>query len=140
MTMGPDGAIWFTEMWANKIGRITLDGKLTEYPLPTPAASPRGICAGPDGALWFTEAFSMKLGRITVDGAISELPIPVLPDEIASPGLFIPPHPSGWPHGVAVGADGNVYFTDSGVSKLGRLVIQRPAETPVDEVEPLKRD
>ena len=31
---GPDGALWFTELAANRIGRITTSGSLTEYPVP----------------------------------------------------------------------------------------------------------
>src|SRR5438067_13782122 len=30
---GPDGNIWFAERIAGKIGRITTDGSLTEFPL-----------------------------------------------------------------------------------------------------------
>jgi virginiamycin B lyase len=26
---GPDGALWFTELQGNQIGRITTDGKIT---------------------------------------------------------------------------------------------------------------
>ncbi len=41
---------------ANKIGRITPGGIITEYPLhPQVQTEPRGITAGPDGNLWFTE-------------------------------------------------------------------------------------
>jgi virginiamycin B lyase len=28
---GPDGALWFTERFANKVGRITTTGVITEY-------------------------------------------------------------------------------------------------------------
>ena len=53
---GPDGALWFTESYAaNKIGRITTAGTVTEFPIPTAAQPSRRIAAGPDGALWFTE-------------------------------------------------------------------------------------
>ena len=31
---GPDGALWFTEQRAKKIGRITTSGQFTEYQLP----------------------------------------------------------------------------------------------------------
>src|SRR5215472_10552366 len=48
---GPDGAVWFTEYNASKIGRITSSGVLTEYAL-APGANPRSITLGPDGALW----------------------------------------------------------------------------------------
>ena len=57
ITAGPDGALWFTERGANKIGRITPAGIITEFSLPTltesrlasppvrtgPSGSPRGV-------------------------------------------------------------------------------------------------
>jgi len=64
---GPDGALWFTESMADQIGRVTLDGAITEYPLPSRDrvhANPEGITVGPDGAVWFTEPLVGKLGRI----------------------------------------------------------------------------
>jgi len=63
ITVGPDGALWFIE--ANKIGRFTTSGVLTEYPVPS--GDGLGITTGPDGALWFTEGGSSgKVGRISV--------------------------------------------------------------------------
>src|SRR5258706_184806 len=56
ITSGPDGALWFTEHAAAKIGRVTTAGTVTnEFPLPTHNSEPEGIVAGRDGALWFTE-------------------------------------------------------------------------------------
>ena len=74
ITMGPDGALWFTETVAGKIGRITTSGVITEYAIPTPNSFPFGITTGPDGALWFTEVQSQKIGRITTDGSVTEYP------------------------------------------------------------------
>src|ERR1700733_12776761 len=68
---GPDGALWFTELQANKIGRITTAGPITEFAAPTASSGPRSIVAGPDGALWFTEEAADKIGRITTSGTIS---------------------------------------------------------------------
>src|SRR5262245_27516146 len=75
---GPDGNLWFIELTADKIGRITTDGVITEFPIPTAECTPYGIAAGPDGNLWFTESsFSAnKVGRITTDGVITEFSIP----------------------------------------------------------------
>jgi virginiamycin B lyase len=54
ITAGPDGALWFTES-TGKIGRITVAGKVTEYPLPAGTGGDfTSIARGPDGALWFT--------------------------------------------------------------------------------------
>src|SRR4029077_187725 len=46
------------------IGRITIAGMITEFPIPTANGEPLGIAAGPDGALWFTESNGNKIGRI----------------------------------------------------------------------------
>jgi hypothetical protein len=74
---GPDGALWFTEPYANKIGRVTTDGVLTEYTLPAPPGGlscningefvgPLRMTVGPDGALWFTEPCTNRIGRFTI--------------------------------------------------------------------------
>ena len=43
LAAGPDGALWFTEIPLNKIGRMTADGDVTEFPIPTPGSGPVGI-------------------------------------------------------------------------------------------------
>ncbi len=56
ITSGPDGALWFAECNANKIGRIPTDAtpgsgaQITEY---ASGATPFGITTGPDGNLWY---------------------------------------------------------------------------------------
>ncbi len=32
--VGPDGNLWFTERYADQIGRITITGHVTEFPIP----------------------------------------------------------------------------------------------------------
>ena len=74
ITAGPDGALWFTEDYGNKIGRITTAGVITEYPVPTANSYPEGIVAGPDGALWFTEYYGNRIGEavfVTADLSLS---------------------------------------------------------------------
>src|SRR5579871_60529 len=61
---GRDGALWFTETGGNRIGRITTDGAVREFAIPTPRSGPEGIAVGPDGAIWFTEAYADALGRL----------------------------------------------------------------------------
>jgi streptogramin lyase len=73
---GPDGNIWFTEIGGDRIGRITPDGDITEYPLGENLKVPANIAAGPDGALWFTKLGSGRIGRITTDGDIDKFAIP----------------------------------------------------------------
>ena len=76
ITTGPDGALWFTEQFAGKIGRITTAGAITEFTVPTPGSYPAAIVTGSDGALWFVEHYTNKIGRITTAGAITEYPVP----------------------------------------------------------------
>ena len=38
---GPDNALWFTELFGDRVGRITQTGAITEYP--TPGVGPVGI-------------------------------------------------------------------------------------------------
>src|SRR5436190_24238414 len=63
ITAGPDGNLWFTEFFGNRIGRITPAGSVTEFAVAN--GGPLGITAGPDGNLWLTEASGNKNGRIT---------------------------------------------------------------------------
>jgi streptogramin lyase len=77
ITPGPDGNLWFTEFWSNRIGRMTPAGALTEFPIPTADSAPRGIVAGPDGNLWFVESHFSHTGvaRITTAGVVTEYPL-----------------------------------------------------------------
>src|SRR5215471_13915532 len=76
ITAGPDGNLWFTELNANSIGRITTAGVITEFPVTTDGA-PAFIAAGADFNLWFIESNS-KIGRFspTPSHKLSEFPVP----------------------------------------------------------------
>jgi len=116
---GPDGALWFTEYTegANKIGRLTTGGSLTEYTIPTADAVPAGIAAGTDGALWFAEAHGNKIGRITTAGVITEYPVPTASAE---------------PFNVAAGPDSAMWFTEFTAGKVGRIpldIVNATAQT-----------
>jgi virginiamycin B lyase len=62
---GPDGNLWFTERINNKIGRISTNGSITEFSVPTSGSRPLGIGLGPDQNIWFTEYQGNQIGRIT---------------------------------------------------------------------------
>jgi virginiamycin B lyase len=74
--VGPDGNLWFAQFNASRVGRITPEGEVTQFPTPTPNSRPVGITAGSDGNLWFTEPVGNKIGRITTEGVIDEFPLP----------------------------------------------------------------
>lgn len=104
MTLGPDGAMWFSELGAGKIGRVASDGTVTEYPLADANSQPRGITAGPDGALWFAQ--TSAIGRITTSGAVTEYPLPSGPVGAQD---------------IVAGPDGALWFTQWATYKIGRI-------------------
>jgi virginiamycin B lyase len=65
VAVGPDGDLWFTENFANKIGRMAPDGTvLGEYDIPTPGSGPRCIAAMSDGRLFFTQWDAGLIGEV----------------------------------------------------------------------------
>src|SRR5262245_34540933 len=79
ITRGPDGNLWFAESIADRIGRITPAGVVTQFSLPF-LSQPAEITAGPDGNLWFTETGSSRIGRITPAGVITALAAGITPN------------------------------------------------------------
>jgi virginiamycin B lyase len=70
--VGPDKALWFTELGSGVIGRLTTAGKYTEFPIEGSSTAAFGIAAGPDNALWFTDEINGGgISRITTDGKIT---------------------------------------------------------------------
>jgi streptogramin lyase len=95
IVVGPDGNLWFTQA-DQKIGRITPNGTITEFPLPTAAfLEPNSITAGPDGNLWFTRQISNMIGRISTSGVATEFPLPPSQTD---------------PNDIISGPDGNLWF------------------------------
>ena len=116
---GPDGALWFTELFGNSIGRITTNGIVTEYPVPTLNSEPNGIAAGTDGALWFTEFTGNQIGRITTAGVVTEYPVPSVPQQ------------PDYPNTITTGADGSLWF--DGYGKVGQVVFPTATMTVTPE-------
>lgn len=149
ITSGPDGALWFTEKLASRIGRMTTDGAYTEYGSAIAAgARPWHITTGPDRNLWFTECVAAKVGKITTNGALTEYqtlsagsdpgPITAGPDGrlwftesganvvgASTTGGVMSEYPvlssSAGLEGIVTGPDGDLYFTEGSVDKIGRM-------------------
>jgi virginiamycin B lyase len=68
VTTGPDGDLWTTENFANKIARMAPDGTmLGEYDIPTPASGARCISAMSNGRLYFTQWDAGLIGEIIIN-------------------------------------------------------------------------
>lgn len=66
ITIGPDGALWFTEQ--HNIARVTPSGVLTQFLAEFPSGP---IATGPNHSIWFTEMVSQggyRLVRMSVRG------------------------------------------------------------------------
>ena len=88
----------------NRIGRITVDGEVTEFPIPSHDSQPRAMVTHPDGSIWFVETSTNALGRIDRAGRITEHPVPT---------------PNASLRGVTVGADGDLWYTANFANKIG---------------------
>jgi virginiamycin B lyase len=110
---GPDGALWFTEQYANQIGRLTTNGSFTEFgglSAPRPGyPGPSSITAGSDGRLWFTEPDVNKIGAITTAGVVNEYSSGLTPG--AGLGQII------------AGPDGRLWFTEHRAGKIGAITM-----------------
>jgi len=112
ITLGPDGALWFTEL--NNIGRLdpTNPSAIFEYAVPTSKSEPNGIAVGPlvtggpPAALWFTEAFASQIGRKLPTGN-------VIAEFAVTSGSA--------PQVIALGPDGALWFTERDSNKIGRI-------------------
>ncbi len=107
------GNLWFTELNANRIGRLdpskvktsTSQG-ITEYELPHPNSKPHFLTIADNGMVWFTEGAN-RIGSLDPKtGAIKEYDIP---------------SPNSEPHQIAEGPDGYLWFLEFQTNKIGQL-------------------
>jgi hypothetical protein len=132
MTVGPDGkSLYFIveapkeESSAYSIGRIALDGHITEFPIPDAGSRPKAITTGPDGNIWFTDPALNSIWRLTPDGSFASFTVRTEGSE---------------PTGIVAGPDGKLYFTEFKASRIGVIttdgVITDEIPTPVQDSGP----
>ncbi len=114
MITGLDGNLWITEGGTPTIGhisqvaRFTTAGVETDYQTPNLNAGMAGIISASNGYLYATENRVGNILRINpVSGQMDEISVPA--GSQSGPG------------GITVGPDGNIWFTELGASKIGRL-------------------
>ncbi|HVA33089.1 MAG TPA: hypothetical protein VNG31_03005 [Candidatus Baltobacteraceae bacterium] len=101
---GPDGRIWFTEFEGNNIGAITTAGVVTEYPSSATFPQPNGITVGPTNADLWTGGYGGTVIDVATTGTQTNY---------AVTGAHI--------GDIVAGHDGNLWFTDYGNNKIGRI-------------------
>jgi uncharacterized repeat protein (TIGR01451 family) len=132
MTVGSDGrSLYFIievskeESITYSIGRIDLNGHITEFPIPAAASRPKAITAGPDGNTWFTDPALNSIWRLTPEGSFASFTISTEGSE---------------PTGIVAGPDGKLYFTEFRASRIGVIttdgVITNEIPTPTQDSGP----
>lgn len=109
IALGADGNLWFTEFAKGKIGQLDRRGTISENVTPTVNSGPLGIASGsgPNLNLWFTEYNVAKIAQITTSGP------PYLE--------YTLPNSAARPYAIALGSDGNMWFTDRGTNSIWRV-------------------
>jgi virginiamycin B lyase len=118
MAPAPDGSLWYADSFGHggKIGHLTSDGTLSEFPLPAgenvKVVYIYSVVIGPDGALWFSgddyddSNYTPFVRRMTTKGAVTEIALPenVRPD---------------W---LLAGPDGAIWFAEeTDKTKIGKI-------------------
>jgi virginiamycin B lyase len=136
ITRGPDGNMWITEQhnWEveepDTIGRLEVRNgkpsleafKIEPTELGRYCCGPVAITSGPHEHLWFTDRHpdvqhQVFIGEMSIDGDLVEHPIPA--------GDHIDQAVSPLPDGIAVGPEGDVWFTDDGTNEAGQNLVGR---------------
>jgi virginiamycin B lyase len=105
LALGPDGDVWVTQQDQSRLVRITPSHRVRYFPL-RPGLGPHGIAFDRHGHMWITLQFVNQIAEVTRNGKIIhayKIPVP------------------GEPHGLAIAADGSVWWTGKYGSVIGRL-------------------
>lgn len=130
---GPDGkSMWFSEEAGNKVARIDRAGKITEFPVPLTQSNVilAGLGFDSEGNLW-TQSYVdphnplpegpdhiIKLDKAINSAAAGDLSrIPIACYEVPTRLTVM--------HRITPGPDGNMWFTELGTDKLGRVMIRK---------------
>ncbi|MGH7722116.1 MAG: virginiamycin B lyase family protein [Candidatus Dormibacteria bacterium] len=117
ITAGPDGNLWFTysqgtnystAFYSAAIGRITITGVVTAFPVQCCDVSPFDITAGPDGNLWFTEQLGNAVGKVTPSGSVTEYPL-------SGRGTL------GAPQDITSGPGGKLWFSETNAAQVAAI-------------------
>lgn len=104
-----DGEVWFTELAADKVGKLGGDGNVVDYPTATRDCQPSAIIVGPDKKIWFIESTAGRIGRLDpATGKIDEFEVPTRRTEC---------------YGLCAGPDGAIWFTEYKAGKIGRITV-----------------
>jgi virginiamycin B lyase len=120
ITAGPEGSLWITT--TREVDRVSTAGALTRFPLPRPVEKPGRIAVDRGGRAWFTlwlgrwsrreeRSFGKAyVVRIDADGTMARFPIPGRARQRSEA-----------PAAIVAGPGGDIWFTDPGLNRIGRV-------------------
>jgi virginiamycin B lyase len=127
----PDGkSMWFSQEAGGKVARIDPDGTITEYPVPLTQSNAilAGLAFDQKGALWVQQYVSPPAGGLepTANDYIVRLGAGL---HKAPPGdltgvdvtYFKAPSKGTVMHRITQGPDGNIWFSELGLNRVGRV-------------------
>ncbi|HEY1419158.1 MAG TPA: hypothetical protein VGG90_00440 [Candidatus Dormibacteraeota bacterium] len=110
LTLGPDGNVWFVDVGRSQVGRITPDGHVAQFSVPSPTGGSHTIAAGPDGNVWLTA---------TAGGGKPDWIVRITPTGVVT--IFPAGGSNTAPEGITAGRDGNMWFTEVFGGRIGRM-------------------
>jgi virginiamycin B lyase len=130
-----EGNIWFNEVdfsdtTGGKIGRLSADGVITEWAVPTVGAEIEEIALDHEGRLWFAEQGNIKLNP-------SPNRVGVLDPQKQTITEYLSPTPNSRPAGILVAADDTIWFSEHAADKIAHLFPKR-VRGVVTHVSPVK--
>ncbi len=102
------GEVWFTDAITESIARLSPDGRVTGFRLPTGITQFGRLAVAPDGGVWFTDSWSNAIVRLH-QGQFTP---------------FEPTTPSANPFGVVVDAHGTAWATLQTANRLVRITAE----------------
>jgi virginiamycin B lyase len=123
--LGPDGKLWFTELAANQIGRVTPGNPplIEEFAVPTNFVEPLNITVGPDNKIWFS-------GKFNGAGGVGRMN-PANPADTQGFGGFGVTSP----RGIAAGPDGSIWLGDAAGGSVVRIDPATGTEQTVSDIQ-----
>ena len=126
--------MWFSEEAGNRVGRIGPDGKIIEYPIPMAQANVilAGLAFDKNGNLWVQQYvdqndptpvnpspagndFIIRLDKSILNSAPSDISkVPITFYKVPTTQTVM--------HRIVQGPDGNMWFTELGTNKVGKLI------------------
>ena len=113
--------MWFVELSGqmdgrkpdgHRVGRITLQGVVTEFSIPFPGPSPINIAVGPDRQIWFSKGGSLV--RVAADGSMTQV-------ALSGPNAGVTGLTAGSDRQPPARLSSRLWFTQSGANKIAYL-------------------